>query len=134
MASVIAENMIGSFSLCTVTVSYAVNRCRWLARPSDRGASLAQQLENRAMAVPLGPRHRPCPLRGVRFHRIGAALEKQPHQLRALPPAGPAERRALEQVITHVETGAGIEQHRRERDGHLGRYSIGRPGNAMEDR
>src|SRR5262245_50284741 len=75
----------------------------WTHRPTARAErSLAQQLANRGIAVPLGPRHRPCPLRGICLHRIGAALEKQRHQLRALPPAGPAKRRALEQVITHV--------------------------------
>ena len=57
---------------------------------------------------------------GVRFHRVGTAVEEEFHQIGESPAAGPAERSAHEQIVADVEASAGIEYRRCEADGVAG--------------
>jgi len=49
------------------------------------------------------------PRRRVRLDGIGAALEQQLDEFSLSPTTGPTERRALQQIVSHIGAGAGVE-------------------------
>src|SRR5215831_20980666 len=74
-----------------------------------------EQFENFGIVHFFRPGSRCGPWLRVGFHGIGSAREKQLNHLNRSTPAGPPERSAFEELVTHVQASSGIEQHRRER-------------------
>src|SRR5579872_827837 len=61
---------------------------------------------------------------GAGLDGVCAALQEQLHQLNAVPAARPAERCAPEQVVTHIRTGAAVEEQGCKAYGLFGHYGF----------
>src|SRR5689334_18630541 len=72
------------------------------------------------------PRDGGCPWLRVGFDGIGAAIQEQFYERQMTPAASPSERRALQQVIADVETGAFGQDRRGKRHALFDRHVAAR--------
>ncbi len=61
-------------------------------------------------------------------------LKQQPHQLDPAPPACPAKRCALEQIVPHIGTCASVQERCGKPDAFFRGYMFPGAGNAMQNR
>src|SRR5262245_38292806 len=84
------------------------------------------------------PLFSPCawrrPRLGISLDRIGAAFEKERHQFCPTPTAGPAKRRALQQMVAQIQAGTGVENQRCKFQAVICRQMFARASNAVKDR
>src|SRR6185436_706076 len=86
------------------------------------------------MALFFRPRSWRSPGFRIRLDSVGSAIEKQLHEFQPAPPAGPAERSALEQIVAKIGTCPEVQQCRR-KSGTVFRGDVfARAGDAMQDR
>ena len=70
----------------------------------------------------------------IGFYGIRSTLKQQLHQLDPAPPACPAKRCALEQIVPHIGTCACIQERCSKPDALFRGYVIPGAGNAMQNR